>query len=270
MSLYIRLSTNFFSHVKTLRLKARIGNDAFWIPPRLWVYAAEHQPDGNLSKYTPEEIAMLVGWDGDARALLQALLHACFLDDDPLRIHGWDEHNGFHKAFADRASKAAMARWRRKEKTGEEKTGDEMTHALHQALLGHETNTPGIPVNEKQAVEWASMSGVPAEFAKDVFNQCEGVNWIDGARRPITNFRSYVASRFSRQREVSGQPTKQLSVSELRTVIEAKNTLANDIKAKFSVDMAMGNEWKNDAKKEEFFKLKKEIKQLREHLSAMA
>lgn len=136
MSLYIRLSTNFFSHIKTLRLKAAIGNDAFWVPPKLWVYAAEHQPDGILSNFSAEELAMLVGYQGDAQAMLQALLRARFLDEEPLRIHGWDEHNGFHKAFAIRASKAAKARWKGQEKTLQEKTVQESTrHEMTQALL---------------------------------------------------------------------------------------------------------------------------------------
>lgn len=138
MSLYIKLSTNFFSHVKTLRLKALIGNDAFWIPPRLWVYAAEHQPDGDISKYSAEEIASLIGYTGDAQGMLLAMLKASFLDPDPLRIHDWEEHNGFHKSFAERASKAAKARWEgvKNEKVGggEDKRRDEMTQALLQAM----------------------------------------------------------------------------------------------------------------------------------------
>lgn len=60
----------------------------------------------------------------------------------------------------------------------------------------------GIPANEKEAVEWASMENVPAEFAKDVFHQCEGVNWKDGANRNITGWRSYIKQRYSKRQEV--------------------------------------------------------------------
>lgn len=160
MSLYIRLSTNFFSHVKTLRLRAAIGNDALWIPPRLWVYAAEHRPDGNLSDFTADELAMLVGYSGDAQALLKALLKACFLDADPLRIHGWAEHNGFHQAFADRASKAAKARWKRQEKTGDEKTRHEMSQAL---LLASPSNASSMKTHAE-----AVYQAYPKKIGKPV------------------------------------------------------------------------------------------------------
>jgi hypothetical protein len=160
MSLYVKLSTNFFSHVKTLRLRAAIGDSAFWVPPRIWVYAAEHQPDGDLSKYSPEEVAMLIGYQGDAQALLEALLKAGFIDEDPIRIHGWDDHNGYHKTFSERASKAAAARWKgkkkpksppKKDKTGEEKRRNEMTREeMTQALLKDESsNACSIPSSMK-------------------------------------------------------------------------------------------------------------------------
>jgi hypothetical protein len=109
--LYVRLYTGFFTHRKTLRLRATLGNDAYWIPPRIWAYAVENQPDGDFSKYTPEEIASLIGYNGDALSMLQALLKAGFMDDAPLRIHDWCEHNGYHKTYSERAKKAAVARW---------------------------------------------------------------------------------------------------------------------------------------------------------------
>lgn len=123
--LYIRLRTGFYSHVKTLRLRARLGNDAFWLVPRIWCLAAEHSPNGDLSKYSAEDIAMLVGYQADAQAMLVALKDCGFIDLDG-KIHDWDEHNGYHHKFSARASNAANARWdkermKRKEK-GEKET----------------------------------------------------------------------------------------------------------------------------------------------------
>ena len=112
--LYVRLYTGFFTHRKTLRLKAAIGTDAFWIPQRIWAYAVENQPDGDFSNYTAEEIASLIGYIGDASKMLEALLKAGFMDEAPLRIHDWGEHNSYHKTFSDRAKKAADARWAKK------------------------------------------------------------------------------------------------------------------------------------------------------------
>lgn len=112
--LYIKLFTGFYTHRKTLRLRAALGDDAYWIPPKLWAYAAENQPDGIFKDYSAAEIASLIGYNSpsrDASSMLQALLQAGFMDDKPLRIHDWREHNGFHQVFSDRARKASAARW---------------------------------------------------------------------------------------------------------------------------------------------------------------
>lgn len=113
-SLYIRVRTGFYSHKKTIRLKLKLGMDALWIPPRLWAWAAESQPDGDLSGYSSEEIAELIGFFGNAKcnaqAMLQALKDSGFVDESGM-IHDWGEHNGYHETFSIRAKKAAEARW---------------------------------------------------------------------------------------------------------------------------------------------------------------
>lgn len=132
MSLFIRVFNNFYSHRKTAKLRAVLGNDALWVPPRLWSYAAENQPDGDFSKYSAGELAMLIGYVGDANVMLQALLGAQFLDSD-MRIHDWSDHNGYHSEYRERAKKAAVARWgSRQDKTGDvqDSTGQEASIAL--------------------------------------------------------------------------------------------------------------------------------------------
>ena len=101
MSLFIRVQTSFWTHRKTMRLRARIGDSAFWLPPRLWSYAAENQPDGNFADYSAQELAMLLGYSEDAQAMLQALQELGFMDG--MEIHDWNEHNAYHQTFADRA-----------------------------------------------------------------------------------------------------------------------------------------------------------------------
>lgn len=116
-----------------MRLRALIGDAALWLPPRLWCYAAQNQPDGDFSKYLPAEFAMILAYLGDAQALLEALQQAGFLDG--MQIHGWPEHNGYHEVYAERAKKAANARWgnekKRKERRGkgEEKRREEQAQS---------------------------------------------------------------------------------------------------------------------------------------------
>ena len=110
--LYIRVMTGFYTHRKTARLRAKIGDDAYWIPPRLWAYAAENQPNGNLSGYTSEELSELLGCSKYATSILQALLDSGYINPD-FTIHDWGEHNGYHQKFSQRAKTAALARWAR-------------------------------------------------------------------------------------------------------------------------------------------------------------
>lgn len=132
MSLFIRVNCNFFTHRKTARLRALIGDDGLWLVPRWWAYAAENQPDGNFSDYTAAELANLLQYAGDPVKMLEALLQAGFADNDPLRIHDWSDYNGFHQAFAMRARKAAAARWEkeRTKENGEDKRREEKSQAM--------------------------------------------------------------------------------------------------------------------------------------------
>lgn len=115
MSLYVRVFTAFYNHRKTIKLRALIGESAYWLPPRLWAYAAENQPDGDFSDYTEEQLAIALGYTGvnapsNAPSMLQAMLQAGFLDADR-KIHDWQEHNAYHQRFAEKARNAAKARW---------------------------------------------------------------------------------------------------------------------------------------------------------------
>jgi hypothetical protein len=121
MSLFVRVYTNFFSHRKTAKLRVLLGDDALWVPIKLWSYAAENQPDGDFSSYAPEEIAMLIGYTKNATSMLQALLDVGLMDADPLRVHDWAEHNSYHETYAIRAKKAAVARWKGQDKKGDRK-----------------------------------------------------------------------------------------------------------------------------------------------------
>ncbi len=123
--LFVRVQTGFYTHRKTARLRTLIGSDAFWVPPRLWAYCAENQPDGDLSLYDSEQLSMLLGYPGNAQALLQALKDSGFIDTSG-KVHDWDHYNGYHQAFAIRARAAAVARWSKKKvtKKKEERTKD--------------------------------------------------------------------------------------------------------------------------------------------------
>lgn len=169
MSLYVRVLCGFYTHRKTLRLKAALGNDAYWIPPRLWCYAAEVQPDGVFADYQAAEIATGIGYTGNAKRMLQALLQAGFLDRDPLRIHDWHDHNGYHVVFADRAKKAAAARWQ-KERSKEKLTGQEgiRQEASIASSIGPSSNPSEPPAPTPPVIETWKLLKDRAELKRQI------------------------------------------------------------------------------------------------------
>lgn len=56
-----------------------------------------------------------------------------------------------------------------------------------------------LPDSEREAVEWASMVGVPPDFAGHVFNQLAGRGWLDGVGLPVTDWKRHIRSRWVRQ-----------------------------------------------------------------------
>jgi uncharacterized phage protein (TIGR02220 family) len=161
-NLYIRVKTAFYTHRKTVRLRLSIGTDAYWIPPRLWAYAAENQPDGDLSAYSSEELAELLGCSKYASSILQALKNAGFVDESG-KIHDWNEHNGYHDKFSIRAKKAADARWGKEERTKEEGKGKRKEergdkHCISDATsISREGETTALEFESKLALSYLNQ-----------------------------------------------------------------------------------------------------------------
>ena len=135
---YINLDPNYFEHPKTKRLEGILGKGAAEFPIRLWCFCAKYHPkDGCLYKYSWAEIEAILGWRGDAQALLQALLDVCYLEKDKkgLKVHHWKLHEGHIIAFRDRAVFAAKSRWNKL------KHRRENENATSNAL----SNAPAVP-----------------------------------------------------------------------------------------------------------------------------
>lgn len=203
MSLYVKVFCSLFNHRKTIRLKSFLGDDAYWIPIRLWAYAAQNQPDGILKDYSASEIAEVIGYKKDATSMLEALLEARFLDSDPLRIHDWEQYNSYHSRYSERAHKAAKARWNKSSSVEPKKdppvppkeeeevlTERERRQALHQACLEHPTSikTNGdahIPTLDEVLV-LADARGISTDSARSFFNYHQDNNlWLNQFQKLI-------------------------------------------------------------------------------------
>ncbi len=207
--LHIKLFTSFWNHRKTAKFRSLIGNDALWIMPKLWCYAADNQPDGNFSTYTPEEIAMLIGYQGDAQAMLQAMLQACFIEKD-YRLHDWEEHNGYHHSYAERARKAAKARWDKEESTkeeeriGEDRIGDK--HCSKHATSNARASNKRKVITDSEFID--SLKAIPAYAGINVASELLKmdawllanpgrqksrkfiVNWLNRCEKPLAKAES--------------------------------------------------------------------------------
>jgi len=182
MSLYVKVFTSFYTCKKTIRLQAVLGDDALWIPPRLWAYAAQNQPNGDFSDYSGQEIALLLGYNKDAARMLQALQQVGFLDG--MQVHDWGVYNAYHETFSERAKAAAEARWAKhnekkqakEDKTREDKSRKETSIAssMREACSKHKAETLEI------VSDYCTEIGLPKSDGISCWEKWTGNGWRNG------------------------------------------------------------------------------------------
>ncbi len=61
----------------------------------LWHFTARYAPQGDVGRWSDEDIASAVCWSGDASALVRALVVSGWLDENQthrLVVHDWHDH----------------------------------------------------------------------------------------------------------------------------------------------------------------------------------
>lgn len=103
----IRLDVGFPGHKKTLRLIRRLSDPAApWLLIKLWIYVAQHLPDGILSGMDDEDIEGVAGWDGEPGIFAKALKESGYIDVDDggvMACHDWLDHNPWVASSNDRS-----------------------------------------------------------------------------------------------------------------------------------------------------------------------
>lgn len=115
------------------------------------------------------------------------------------------------------------------------------------------------------------------EDATEFWNHFEASGWIDKNGNRIMNWQCKMATwKTDVQARVleskhKAAPTadKPKTLWEMKTVLEAKESLAADIKGKYCAEVAGGVQWSNDGKKKMYFDLRREIKELKTRMSAL-
>lgn len=128
----------------------------------------------------------------------------------------------------------------------------------------------------------ADRIGLVEWKARDWFDEMEGAGWRDYRNRQICKWDA-VLNRVRSQWEAEGRPMQKpaanrytpngdrpKSALDIKTIIQAKETLASQIRAKFCSDTAIDATWSDTSKRAEFVKLKREVKELNQQLSSMA
>lgn len=188
MALYVKVFTSFFSSRKTIRLRAILGNDALWVPIRLWSYAAENQPDGDFSGYSEQELALLIGYSGDATSMLEALQQAGFLDEG-MKIHNWAERNGYHETFSQRGKNAAEARWS-KHKEKKQKKENKRRERVEGSIA---TSIKGLTDSESEVCDYCISIGLTKSDGVACFAKWQGNGWMNG-KSPIKDWKATIRS----------------------------------------------------------------------------
>jgi hypothetical protein len=103
------LKREALTHPKLHTLARRLGGEhslalARGILEGVWHLGGQHAPDGDLTRFSPEEIATFVGWTRPGRELMDMLIECRWLDSDGEHtvIHDWADHadGSVHKKLA--------------------------------------------------------------------------------------------------------------------------------------------------------------------------
>lgn len=115
----LNLDLNYFDHVKTIRLVARLGPGSDVLPIRLWAWVGSHQPETGRLALLEAELELICRWWGEKGVMVSAMIEIGFIKKygDICEVNDWLEHSGHLAAFKKRAQKAARIRWGIKRKS---------------------------------------------------------------------------------------------------------------------------------------------------------
>ena len=116
----IRIDTKFLSHPKTKKLLRRLGPEGVLSLIRLWLWAAENRPTGELHGLDSEDIDLISEWSDrpgadqiDHRSFCQEAMELHWIDtsaDGIMFLHEWALYNPWAADAPKRSDKARLSR----------------------------------------------------------------------------------------------------------------------------------------------------------------
>ena len=120
-----KIDPHLRTHPRFVAFRDRLGVEtplAHGLLAGLWAFAFDHARDGNLSRFTPVEIASSIGWRGDADALMSALTIGFLVGG---QIHDWHDWGGALFEARDKESRKKYDQYHSEQgKLSREKTGE--------------------------------------------------------------------------------------------------------------------------------------------------
>ena len=185
------------------------------------------------------------------------------------------------ETFHNRAKSAAKARWECKQSSSNASSNASSTI---QAMLEQcpPPPPPPLPVPASTPVQTnnghpsldevktkANMTNIPPEEAEKFWHHFESSGWIDKNGHPVVKWQSKLAtwSTDARARPLeanhkSNGGNKPRTTYDLKSAIEAKKVLAEELKRDHCTETGLSNTWDCDLFREEYVKLKGEIREL--------
>ncbi len=126
-----------------------------------------------------------------------------------------------------------------------------------------------------EAVKLAmAKAGLPEDEAQGFIDYYESNGWRVG-KNPMRSWqgaigtwsKNYRQGRFQNSVSGNGKPLTPLDIS---TIIKAKERECQQLRLRYCSEVAMGDTWNDPKARQEFFKLKGEVKKLNHQLGAMA
>lgn len=112
MNTDIRLSVEFATHPKTLKLRRRLGAEGVLSLISLWLWSARNRPEGVLRDMDEDDIEVCAEWRGDSNALVTVLTEIGFLDktNGVYELHNWAWRNPWAAKSGERSAAARLSR----------------------------------------------------------------------------------------------------------------------------------------------------------------
>ena len=158
---WIELHQAVWTHRKTFELAALLDLDETYAAAhviRLWTWALDNAPDGDVRRMSARAIAFGAGWRGDSDAFVQALIDSGWLDEG-MQIHDWQEYAG--RLIERRLQDAERKRALRSRPQDVRRTADAVRRTVPNRT-GPDTTRPDTTVTSPQPPPLAEGESPPA------------------------------------------------------------------------------------------------------------